>query len=326
MIDEKTTIDRISIINSKLGIMMLNDIALFVHIVKTGSLSKAAELQALPAATVTRRLQKLEHKLKCKLINRSARQFNLTLEGQKLFDECSYLVESLEDRTNLFETSVNELSGKIKLLAPTNLAISSLSKAWSGFISKYEDIELEFVLDNKTDNFLATQADFAIRVGPQQSSDLYQVRIGTIKTILVASHEYATKYGFPAVPDDLDSHHLVVGSSLYNWSLQNKQDRAEFSFRPSHPRVVANEFRLIKQLTLDGSAISLLPVSEVISELSNGQLVQVLPMWTGQDRNIYIIWANGKLLTRRAKLLIEHLKTFVANVPSLQGVVPDFTP
>ena len=58
---------------------MLDDIALFVHIAKTGSLSKAAEIQAIPAATVTRRLQKLERRLKCKLINRSARQFNLTL-------------------------------------------------------------------------------------------------------------------------------------------------------------------------------------------------------------------------------------------------------
>lgn len=304
--------------------MMLNDIALFVHIVKTGSLSKAAKLQALPAATVTRRLQKLEHKFKCKLINRSARQFNLTFEGQKLFDECSYLVESLEDRTHQFESSVNELSGKIKLLAPTNLAIGLLNVALTTFISKYEDIDLEFILDNKTDDFLATQADFAIRVGPQQSSELYQVRIGTIKTILVTSKEYLKKYGSPTVPDDLDSHHLIMGASLYDWSLKNTQDIREFNFRPSKPRVIANEFRLIKQLTIEGLGICLLPVSEVISELSNGQLVQVLPMWTGQDRNIYIIWANGKLLTRRAKLFIEHLKDFVTDVPSLQGVVPDY--
>lgn len=321
MIDELGTIDSISIDNSKLGIMMLNDIALFVHIVKTGSLSRTAELKVLPAATVTRRLQKLEHKLKCKLINRSARQFNVTIEGQKLFDECSYLVESLEDRTNQFETSVNELSGKIKLLAPTNLAIGPLSSAWSEFISKYEDIDLELVLDNKTDNFLATQADFAIRVGPQQSSDLYQTRIGTIKTILITSNDYINKNGLPKEPEDLDGHHLIVGKSLDNWPLVNSQNMKEFEFKPSNPRVLANEFRLIKQLTIGGSGISLLPMSEVISELENGQLVQILPMWNGPDRNIYIIWANGKLLTRRAKLFIEYLKDFVAKIPSLQGTL-----
>ncbi len=319
MIDVVTTIALLSSINSILAIMMLNDIALFVHIVKTGSLNKAAELQALPAATVTRRLQKLEHKLKCKLINRSARQFNVTLEGQKLFDECSYLVDSLEERTKQFETSVNDLSGKIKVLAPTNLAIGELSHAWSEFVSQHEEINVEFVLDNKMDNFLAMQADFAIRVGPQQSSDLYQVRIGTIKTILVASSQYTERYGILKNPSELDAHQLIVGSSLQNWSLTNIEDKTQSNFRPSNPRVMTNELRLIKQFVINGLGVALLPLSEVNSELQCGQLEHVLPMWIGQDRDIYIIWASGKLLSRRAKLFIDYLKGFVANVPSLQG-------
>lgn len=300
---------------------MLNDIALFIAIVKTGSLNKTAKLQSVPAATVTRRLQKLEHKLKCKLINRSARRFNLTLEGQKLFDECSYLVEALEERANHFQASLNKLSGKIKVLAPTNLAIGPLNCVWSEFITKYEDIELEFILNNKTDDFLATQADFAIRIGPQQSSDLYQVRIGTIKTILVASNKYLKMHGVPDEPKNLDSHHLIVGSSLSHWLLKNKQDHRKVDVRPLNPRASTNEFRLIKQLSIDGLGIALLPASEVVSELNDGLLIQVLPHWTGQDRDIYIIWATGKLLTCRAKLFIEHLKLFVKNVPSLQGEI-----
>lgn len=302
---------------------MLDDISLFVNIVKTGSLSKTAQLKAIPAATVTRRLQKLEHKLKCKLINRSARQFNLTFEGQKLFEECVYLVESLEERANCFESSANALTGKIKLLVPTNLAVGPLINGWSGFLSQYEDIEVEFHLDNKIDDFLATQADFAIRVGPQKSSELYQVRVGSIKTILVTSNKYIKTAQLPVSPEQLVSHQLIVAESLAHWSLQNTQHRGQFDLRASNPRAKANEFRLIKQLTIDGLGISLLPVSEVISELKSGQLVQVLPNWTGQDRNIYIIWAHGKLLTRRAKLFIEYLKSYIETIPSLQGVVPE---
>lgn len=319
MIDESETIARILILNFIFGIVMLDDIALFIHIVRTGSLSKTAELQALPAATVTRRLQKLEHSLKCKLINRSARQFNLTLEGQKLFDECAYLVDSLSDRTSRFEVSVNELSGKIKILAPTNLAVGPLSAAWSGFIAEHEDLEIEFVLDNKTDNFLATQADFAIRVGPQPSSDLYQTRIGCCKTVLVASKQYAEQYGLPNKPEALEQHKFVVGFSLNDWSLKHIDNKSEFKFRPIQPRIIANEFRLIKQMSIDGLGIALVPFAEVIEELESGRLVHVLPDWVGPDRQIYIIWANGKLLTRRSKLFIEHIKAFVAKEPSLQA-------
>jgi len=220
--------------------------------------------------------------------------------------------------------AINELSGKIKILAPTNFAIGPLANAWSTFISTYENIKLEFDLGFKTENFLATQADFAIRIGPQQSSDLSQARIGASKTILTASHEYIERYGFPTKPDDLDSHCFVVASSLQNWQLHNKQDNTLFHFHATNPRVVANDLRMIKQLTIDGLGISLLPAHEIVSELGNNQLVQVLPVWAGHDRDIYIIWENGRPLTRRAKLLIEHLKAHTANIPSLQGIVPVF--
>jgi LysR family transcriptional regulator AphB len=289
-------------------------------------LAKAAELNDLPAATVTRRLQKLEHRLKCKLINRSARKFNVTLEGQKLYDECAYLVDSLQDQTRQFETSVNELSGKIKLLAPINLASDTLSGAWSSFMSEHEQIELEFVLNNHDEDFVSTQADFAIRIGPQQDSELHQVRIGYVKTVLVASPEYVERFGLPLTQKDLNGHRFVVGSTLRNWPLQNDKDNSQFQFRPTNPRVIVNELALVRQLTLDGQGISLLPINEVGHLLSRGQLHRVMPDWTGQDRNIYIVWATGKLLTRRAKLLIEHLKGFVANMPSLQGEVPAVFP
>ena len=61
---------------------MLDHIALFVQIVRSGGLSAAADYLELPVPTVTRRLQKLEDRVGCKLINRSARQFVLTQEGE----------------------------------------------------------------------------------------------------------------------------------------------------------------------------------------------------------------------------------------------------
>lgn len=301
---------------------MLDDIALFVHIVNTGSLAKAAQLSDLPPATVTRRLQKLEHRLKVKLINRSARKFNVTLEGRKLYDECAYLVNSLQDQTRQFETSVNELAGKIKLLAPINLSSDTLAPAWSTFMTQYQEIELEFVLNNHNEDFVSTQADFAIRIGPQPDSDLQQLLIGYVKTVLVASSDYVERNGCPMTPDDLAGHRFVVSSTLDNWPLQNAVDGSEFQFRPTHPAAVVNELALVRQLSLTGQGISLLPINEVSNLLAKGQLVQVLPDWAGQDRNIYILWATGKLLTRRARLLIDHLKASVAKMPALQGEVP----
>ncbi|MCZ4252316.1 helix-turn-helix domain-containing protein [Pseudoalteromonas shioyasakiensis] len=51
---------------------MIDDIALFIQIVKQGGLSNAAESLSLPTATVSRRLQRLEQRLGEQLLNRSA--------------------------------------------------------------------------------------------------------------------------------------------------------------------------------------------------------------------------------------------------------------
>lgn len=301
---------------------MLDDIALFIHIARVGSLNKAAKSKNLPAATVTRRLQKLEHRLSCKLINRTAQQFSLTLEGQKLFEQCAYSIDALTGQINDFATSINCLAGKVKILAPTNLAIEPLKNVWSDFLKQYEEIELEFVLDNKTENLLASQADFALRIGPQISSELYQSRIGSIKTVLVASEHYIKQHNLPSNVTQLVDHKLVVATPLSRWSLSNSQTGESKEFTPSSARLVANELRLVKKFAVDGLGIALLPVSEVIQELENGELTHVLPEWCGQERNIYIIWSQGKMLTGRAKLLIDWLKQTVANIPSLQGKLP----
>ena len=61
---------------------MYDDIALFVHIAQQGGLGNAAKHLGLPPATVTRRLQKLEYQLGYKLLQRSARQCVLTVDGE----------------------------------------------------------------------------------------------------------------------------------------------------------------------------------------------------------------------------------------------------
>ena len=60
---------------------MFDDLALFVAIVESGSLSAAARRAGVPPATVTRRLQQLERHLGCKLLHRSARRMLPTPEG-----------------------------------------------------------------------------------------------------------------------------------------------------------------------------------------------------------------------------------------------------
>ena len=288
---------------------MYDDIALFVHIAQNGSLSATANRLGIPAATITRRLQKLEAKLSCQLINRSARQFALTPEGEVYYQAYSDLIEQLESTQRVLSAEVSEMSGKLKVLAPTNISIGFLQPMWSSFIKKYPAIKLEIDLNNQIVDFISTKADIALRIGPQPDSSLYQKRLGTLSTILVASPSYLQQHGEPKTIEDLKKHALL-GSKKLSYLLHNVETGQQFEifFRSA---AVINDLSLITKLVCDGIGISLLPITEVKKDILNGKIKQILPSWQGKNRNIYAVWSTGKLLNTKAKCLCDYIDQYI---------------
>jgi DNA-binding transcriptional LysR family regulator len=63
----------------------LNDISLFVQVVRFGSFSEAGRRLGIPANTVSRRIQELEQRLGARLMQRSTRKLQLTDAGCELY-------------------------------------------------------------------------------------------------------------------------------------------------------------------------------------------------------------------------------------------------
>jgi len=289
---------------------MFDDIILFVHIVQSRGLAAAAKQLTLPAATVTRRLQKLESSIGCKLIHRSARQFMLTAEGQVYY--CSYvsLVEQFEVTQRKLSAEVQDLSGKLKVLAPTNISLGTLQPMWSAFIKQYPDIQLELSLNNGVEDLFVSQADIALRIGPQKDSTLYQKRLGASQTVLVASPCYIEKMGMPTTLNDLSQHKIIGTKLIPIWTLINRESKQKSNF---HPRVLtmANDVTLVSQLTCDGIGVALLPITEVNGYIKEGKLIHILADWSGPDRDLYAVWPTGRLLSAKAKCLREFMLAYL---------------
>jgi LysR family transcriptional regulator AphB len=288
---------------------MYDDIVLFVHIVQQQGLALAARKLALPAATVTRRLKRLEDLIGRKLIHRSARQFVLTPEGESFYQAYAGLVEQLEQTQQQLSFEINALAGPLSVLAPTNISIGLLQPMWSGFIKTYPDIKLELNLSNRVDDMIASGADIALRIGPQESSLLHQKRLGSLPTVLVASPNYLSHNSAPKTLDELDRHRLIGTNTLSSWLMQNIENTKEFEIRPRFSTLV-NDVKLVTQLVCDDLGISLLPTSEVNHLIHSGDLVQVLTSWQGPSRDLFTVWPSGKLLSARAKCLRDFMHEY----------------
>jgi LysR family transcriptional regulator, transcriptional activator AphB len=293
--------------------IMLDDIVLFIQIVRRGGLSGAAQHLGIPPATVTRRLQNLEKELGCQLLHRSARQFALTQEGEIYYQSYADLVEDFEITQQQLNQELKQLSGKLRVLAPTNFSLGALRPMWLAFTRQYPDIQLELILSNQMEDMAKTKADIAIRIGPQPDSLLYQTKLGQMETILVASSDYFNTTNEPSEPSDLQGHRIIGTTLRLKWQLTHKESKATQEVFPRFS-ALSNDLTFVKYWVLDNQGIALLPAPEIKSELSSGAVVRVLPHWQGHTREIYAVWPSGRLLNEKAKCLREHVKQFITDI------------
>ena len=295
---------------SNMEFKVLDDIALFITIVKAGSLKAAAKVNNLPPATVSRRLKLLEEKLSCRLIHRNSHQFKVTNEGQELYQQSVYLVESIETRLTSFKSEISGVYGKIKILAPFSLTTHTLQPIFADFLKKNKEVDLQLEVNNELTNFLASGADFAIRVGYQEDSELTQVKLGEIQTVLVASPAYAAEVANKLLsPEQLSDCKLIVSTPIINWKLKCRVSGDTVQVAHDNVKIISNELTVSKKFAVDGLGIALLTTTEVQEELKTGLLVNVLPSWEGVSREVFAIWYRRQLLTNRASELIDHLKS-----------------
>lgn len=289
---------------------MLDDIALFIHIVQQGGLSAAASFLNMPAATVTRRLQKLEQDLGCQLLHRSARQCIPTQEGELYYQNYVELIEQFEQTRQQLSADIKQLSGKLKVLAPSNFSHSLLQPMWLGFMRQYPDIQLDLQLSNQLQDILKCKADLAIRIGQQPDSLLYQQKLGELQTILVAAPTFIHEFSWPQPPSQLKDYRLL-GSTLRNkWKLMHNNTHQQQEIFPRFS-CLSNDLSFLKSAAVDGQGIALLPLNEVRQELQQGLLWHVLPQWCGERREVYVVWPSGRLLSAKAKCLRSYMQNYL---------------
>ena len=299
--------------------MMLDELAFFVCIVESGSLNAAAQKLEIPPATLTRRLQKLEKAIGCRLLHRSARRLLLTREGNEYYEQCRPLIHALQQTTDNLDRALNQVSGLIRVLAPVNLAASVLAPAWGAFIQRYPEIRLELELDNLTRNLIGNYADLAIRVGRQPDSSLNMRRLGGVRLCLVASPGYLQQRGYPEHPDRLDAYDLLVAEPLSVWFFQHTETGQQRRWRPQ-ARFRVNDLELAVQTACAGAGLLLCPLSICFGALERGDLVEVFPSWQTEMRDIYAVWPQQRYVPARVRALIEFLADYVAGHPVLTDI------
>lgn len=285
--------------------MKLDDLNLFRLVVENSSYTSTSRKTGIPVATITRRIQTLEESLDLRLLNRNARKLALTEVGEHFYHQCSPLLQQLMQTTEEISANARGASGKLKIIAPTNLTKRLLMPQLNDFMKKYPDIQIELTMNNHTEQPDPTEWDIIFRVGPQRDSSLIARKIGTVKDVLVASPSYIATSATLKHANDLSHHSLLKGEPLLKWQLRNSKN--ENIINTDKGRFEANELNVVRQACLAGLGITLMPDVIVKEFLNEGSLVQVLPDWSANARDVYLLYVHRDHLPDKVRLFIDFI-------------------
>lgn len=275
----------------------LNDIAMFVQVVRHGSFAEAARRLGLPPNTVSRRIQQLEAQLGTRLMQRSTRKLTLTSAGQAFHERCAGAVDGLVEAGQELITGSHAPSGLVRVAATADF-FDFFPMEWvSDFLAANPLVRVDFVLSDAKADLIAEQIDVAFRGGAQPDSGYVGRKLlGPRTDGLVASPAYIAARGAPATLQDLAQHDCVTAahpSGRATWRLAGPDGEEEVQVTG---RFSGNTAQALRRAAVAGLGIALLPPSMGRLDVAAGRLMPVLPRYQRTGQGLTVLYPSRKHL------------------------------
>jgi len=187
----------------------LEAMRIFARVAERLSFSRAAEDLGLPRATVTDAVQRLERRLKVRLLDRTTRVVRPTPEGEAYHRRCLAILAAVEDAEGALAGGVP--AGRLRVEVQGTLARHFLLPGLPEFLGTHPGIAFEMSEGDRLADPVREGIDVLLRTGDPGNESLVGRRIARLEQATLASPSYLAERGRPETPDDLRGGHRMVG-------------------------------------------------------------------------------------------------------------------
>lgn len=282
----------------------LDDMALFVEVVKAMSFRRAAEALGMPNSTLSRRIGELEKAIGLRLLHRTTRRIELTESGRIYFERCKRIVEDARLAHEQLGDILAQPAGVLRASLPVEFATAYLAPMIGEFARLHPAISFEFDLTPRNVDLVTEPFDVAIRMGTPPDSALIARPLAELTPFLYASPGYLERCGEPETPMQLDPRDCLQFPKTQRWKLDDGAQSVEVAvdgrFRQNSPS-------LIRRLATLDLGVALLPEIVVQDDLVEGRLRRILPRWRGAPVTVHAL-TETRLLPAKTQRFIEFLR------------------
>ncbi|SIT47036.1 Transcriptional regulator [Paraburkholderia piptadeniae] len=287
--------------------MRLRHIEVFHAIMRTGSLSKAAELLCVSQPAVSKVLAHAERSVGLTLFNRVHGRLQPTREAELLFSETQKLQTSLDSIRDLARNLALQPEGHLRIGCLPSLGLSLIPSTVEAFRAAYPRVSLKIQTRHTEEllNALLTRdLDLAVALNPPARPGIASVELGRTPVVCVGPRD-----DNPA-DEPLTLQAFVEGDWI---SIGNVDPLGELIGNALHalgldghvPAVEAQTWHVARALAARGIGYALL---DELTAKSGAEAVTVRPIAPPLSVGVYALWRDGGMTSQAGNAFIDVLR------------------
>lgn len=289
--------------------MQIGNFKIFADLVETKSFSRAAKLNGITQSAVSQQARSMERHFKTLLIDRSQKQFQLTREGNRVYESAKEMLHAYEKLMSELQEMKKVISGTIRISTIYSIGLHELPPYIKQFLSDYPsvNVRVEYRRSNLVyEDIIHNAVDFGLVAFPVKMRQIEIVPFRDDNLVLVChpNHPLAGKkiveveslidYKFIGFDPDIPTRKAV--DSIFRDYKFEIETVMEF-----------DNIETVKRAVEIDAGIAIVPQATVDQEVRQGTLVSIPFKDERFTRPLAILHRKGRVLTPAMKKFIDTL-------------------
>ena len=289
--------------------MQIENFKIFADLVETKSFSKSAKLNGITQSAVSQQARAMERHFKTLLIDRSQKQFQLTREGQRIYEASKEILHVYEKLSSELQEMKKVISGTIRLSTIYSIGLHELPPYIKRFLQEYPsvNVRIEYRRSNLVyEDILHNAVDFGLVAFPQKTRQIEMLPFRNDRLVLIThpNHPLAK-----ATEVDLKT---LAGQKFIGFDPDIPTRKAvDQIFRENKlditPVMEFDNIETVNRAVEIDHGIAIVPQATVQQEIRQGTLVAVPFKGKEFTRPLSVLYRKGRVLTPAMKKFIETL-------------------
>ncbi len=289
--------------------MQIENFKIFADLVETKSFSKSAKLNGITQSAVSQQARAMERHFKTLLIDRSQKQFQLTREGQGVYDAAKEMLHTYEKLLSELQEMKKVISGTIRISTIYSIGLHELPPFIKKFLHDFPsvNVRVEYRRSNLVyEDILHNAVDFGLVAFPvkQRQIEVLPFRNDHLVLITHPQHPLAKRH-------DIEVKDLA-GQKFIGFDPDIPTRKAvDQIFRDNkleiEPVMEFDNIETVKRAVEIDHGIAIVPQATVAQESRQGTLAVLQFKGRAFTRPLAILHRKGRVLTPAMRKFVETL-------------------